>query len=292
VNRDSSETEWNADPFNADEDDSPDLWSSQATEGDAGLPPFIDPEIEAELEAEGPPDWMGIRWRDIAPEDKAQAWTALRQWVDWFIREYNCNSVDITPCWYEHADMVAELYAGMCAEYKIWEEGSPGLGAMTTWHPHVQAMKVRLAAMVAARQCSAKAQHQDDPVDLPFTYDTIRWAAVRDSISVVTELPRTDANRYWRPVTGDGTGELVHGEEVFVGSLTEASAAILGTTILSGADARTVQVRHTAPANQSASYWEHSDDKTGWTQHPDEESANVSGRTGSDGIPENERVSA
>jgi hypothetical protein len=97
VNRDSSETDWNADPFNADEDDAPDLWSSQAAEGESGLPPFIDPEIEAELEGGGPPDWLGIRWRDIAPEDKPQAWTALRQWVDWFIREYNCNSVDITP---------------------------------------------------------------------------------------------------------------------------------------------------------------------------------------------------
>jgi hypothetical protein len=179
----------------------------------------------------------------------------------------------------------------MCAEYKIWEEGSPGLGAMTTWHPHVQAMKVRLAAMVAARQCSAKAQHQDDPVDLPFTYDNNRWAAVRDGISVVTELPRTGANRYWRPVTGDCAGELVHGEEVFVGSISEAPAAIARTTILSGAAARTVQVRHTAPANQSASYWEHSEDKTDWIQHADEETAGVSGRTG-DGIPANEKVSA
>lgn len=276
MSRETSATGWKAEPYNADEDttpandaDGPDLWKD-ATKPEDMPNPFLAPDIEEELEAGGPPDWLGIRWRDIGDEDRADAWTGLRQWVDWFIREYNLNTSQITPCWYEHADVTAELYAAMCAEYKIWEEGLPGIGAMTTWHPHVQALKGRLSEMMSRRQCGATNQHHPDADDLPFAYDHERWARVRDGISTVTVLPRTDSTRWWRPVTGTGD-EKITGKEILVGGTRAPGVQeITGTTLFSGADAQTFQARHTATPG-AETYWEH---MTGrghdWTRHLDQ----------------------
>lgn len=50
--------------------------------------------------------------------------------------------------------------------------------------------------------------------------------------------------------------------------------AVGGATIVSGAAARTIQVRHSAPAGQSASYWEHAEaqtDATAWARHHETE---------------------
>jgi hypothetical protein len=271
-----SATDWTVEPFNADED-APDSWAQDtgtpAGAGGVGLPAFLDPDIEAEL-GEGPPEWMGIRWRDISAEDKPAVWTALRQWVDWFVREYQLNTSQITECWFEHSDIVAELYAGMCAEYKIWEEGTPGLGAMTTWHPHVQAMTARLAAMVDKRQCHITG-HQDDPADLAFTYNQDRWARIRDGITTTVEVPREGINRRWRPIAVARGGEVIAGREILVGPAAAVEAdQITGTTLLSGAAAESVQLRHTTKGAAAESYWEHTTGpgrQDGWTRHTDPE---------------------
>ncbi|GAB2714162.1 hypothetical protein ACX801_17960 [Arthrobacter bambusae] len=280
--QETSATGWNSEPFNADEDaEAPDLWKDPV-DPEEEQPAFLAPDIEAELEAEGPPDWLGLRWKDIADEDRADAWTGLRQWVDWFIREYNLNTSQITPCWYEHADITAELYAAMCAEYKIWEEGLPGIGAMTTWHPHVQALKSRLSDMMSKRQCVATNKHHADTEDLPFTYDQERWSAVRDGVTTITELPRHDTNRWWRPVANPKGAEPVTGKEILVGGTRKpAPVEITGTTLFSGAAAGTFQARHaTSPGAGSEAYWEHAPatDPTVWTRHtdkPEEPSATV-----------------
>lgn len=270
-----SATDWTVEPFNADED-GPDSWAQEAGlpagAGGGGLPAFLDPDIAAEL-GEGPPEWMGIRWRDISPADKPGAWTALRQWVDWFLREYQLNTSQITECWFEHSDIVAELYAGMCAEYKIWEEGTPGLGAMTTWHPHVQAMTARLAAMVEKRQCHITG-HQDDPDDLAFTYNQDRWARIRDGITTTVEVPRDGINRRWRPVAVAPGGEVIAGREILVGPARVVEAGkVTGITLLSGAAADSVQLRHTTPGAAVESYWEHTTGpggQDGWTRRTEQ----------------------
>lgn len=277
--RDTSATGWNAEPFNADEDNStdateaeaPDLWKDAASPSEE-LRPFVAPDIEDELEDAGPPEWMGIRWRDIDDTDRAEAWTGLRQWVDWFIREYNLNTTHLTPCWYEHADIVAELYAAMCAEYKVWDEGMPGLAPMTTWHPHVQALKARLAEMVSQRQCAATRAHVEDEPDLPFTYDQDRWAAVRDGITTTTDLPRAGVPQRWRPVTTAADGTTVTGRELLVGGKANPSSAeFSGTTLLSGADTATFRTRHTLHG-AAAHHWEKTPatETGGWTLHTDD----------------------
>ena len=273
--RETSATGWKTEPFNADEDntpesdgETPDVWNDASVNG---LPAFVDPDIGEELEEEGPPDWMGIRWRDIDESDSAEAWTVLRQWVDWFIREYSLTTSQITPCWYEHADVVAELYAAMCAEYKVWEEGMPGLAPMTTWHPHVQALKTRLAEITSKRQCAPTRKHHPDVEDLPFTYDQESWARVRDGHRRTTELPRGESDQWWRPVTGNVTGG-----EFLVGGIAAASDPVItGTTLLSGAAADTFQARHTT-SPRAETHWEYTNTREGtadWTRHvPGDES--------------------
>ena len=256
-----------AEPFNDDED-TQDVWKDAAKPAD-GLPAFVAPDIEDELDVDGPPEWMGIRWRDIDDTDRAEAWTGLRQWVDWFIREYSLTTSQITPCWYEHADIVAELYAGMCAEYKAWDEGMPGLAPMTTWHPHVQAMKNRLSEMVSDRQCKATKTHEADPADLPFTYDQDAWVRVRDGITTTTDLPRKKTDHRWRPVTTAADGTAVTGRELLIGGDASPSPAeFSGTTLLSGADTATFRTRHTLHG-AAGHYWEHTPSpETGtWSRH-------------------------
>lgn len=261
---------WEAEPFNAPGDGDADLWSTPAPAGadqQEGREPFVDPDIEAELDA-GPPSWMGMRWRDIEAADRPEAWTALRQWVDWFIREYQLKSTMLPPCWFEHADMVAELYAAMCAEYKIWEEGSPGLGAMTTWHPHVQAMRTRLAAMTAARTCNAKKVHTPDLPDLPWSYNEVRWAQIRDGGHQIDDLPREDEDTVWHPLLIKGTGEFETGAEVRVRGHHTAEPRIEGTTLLSNAATETAQVRSYVSGGDAETVWEYFEAPDGpWKRH-------------------------
>ena len=79
------------------EDDEPD-WSETAPLQDEGPTetslPYIDPEVAAELAQEGPPVWMGTRWREIEAEHQWQAWNHLRRWVDWFVAEYRLGALD------------------------------------------------------------------------------------------------------------------------------------------------------------------------------------------------------
>lgn len=260
---------WNGEPFNADEDDdTADVWKDASKPAD-GLPAFVDEDIADELDVAGPPDWLGIRWRDIDDTDRAEAWTGLRQWVDWFIREYNLNTSQVTPCWYEHADIVAELYAAMCAEYKTWDEGMPGLAPMTTWHPHVQALKARFAEMISARQCAATKTHVRDEPDLPFTYDQDAWTRIRDGIVSTMDLPRHGTAHRWRPVTTAADGTTITGRELLVGgSAGQIPAGFTAETLLSGAAASTFSARHTLHG-AAENHWEHTpaNERAGWSRY-------------------------
>lgn len=123
--------------------------------------PHMDTEIAAELLAEGPPAWFGVRWREIAAEDQWDAWNGLRRWVDWLIHEYRISAQEILDCWYHHPDITAELYAAMCMEYKVWEEEAPGLSPMMMWHPNLQQMLYRVRAMTEKAGCANNGGHKE-----------------------------------------------------------------------------------------------------------------------------------
>ncbi|XJN90030.1 hypothetical protein ACHMXD_03085 [Micrococcus luteus] len=147
------------------EDDELTDWEGPASaddDGQTGTPlPYVDPEVAAELAGEGPPVWMGRRWREIEAEHQWQAWNHLRRWVDWFVAEYRLVTSVVPPCWYKHSDLTAELYAAMCMEYKVWEEQAPGLGPMMMWHPHVEMLTARLRRMVDEAGCAKTGAHKD-----------------------------------------------------------------------------------------------------------------------------------
>lgn len=159
------------------------------TPGVGGRAPFQDPRLAAqEASGDGPPPWLGTRWREIKPEHQREAWIGLRRWVDWYIHEYQINAQVIPNCWYLHPNMVQELYAAMCMEHKAWEEGAASLTPMMMWHPNVQAMNMRLREMVAEHSAEcAKGNHK--PVErMERTYDEDTWRRVaygwRDTTTV------------------------------------------------------------------------------------------------------------
>ncbi|MCV7532387.1 MULTISPECIES: hypothetical protein [Micrococcus] len=147
------------------EDDELTDWEGPAAadaDGQTGTPlPYVDPEVAAELAGEGPPVWMGTRWREIEAEHQWQAWNTLRRWVDWFVAEYRLVTSVVPPCWYKHSDVTAELYAAMCMEHKVWEEQAPGLGPMMMWHPHVEMLIARLRRMVDEAGCAKIGAHKE-----------------------------------------------------------------------------------------------------------------------------------
>lgn len=124
--------------------------------------PYLDKELAQELSADGPPQWLGIRWRDIPVEDQPEAWNGLRRWVDWFVEEYRLPTAVVPPCWYRHSDMVAELYAAMSMEYKVWEEQVPTLSPMMFWHTNLQQMIYRLREAGTNAGCASNGQHQEE----------------------------------------------------------------------------------------------------------------------------------
>lgn len=201
------------------EDDEPTEWEGPATaddDGQTGTPlPYVDPEVAAELAGEGPPVWMGTRWREIEAEHQWEAWNHLRRWVDWFVAEYRLGTSIVPACWYRHPDVTAELYAAMCMEYKVWDEQAPGLGPMMMWHPHVEMMTARLRRMVDEAGCAKIGQHKDPEAygnrgayELDYDEsDWTRWAATEREEELI-ERP-TEGVKYVRAKVVDPDGNVL-----------------------------------------------------------------------------------
>lgn len=201
------------------EDDELTDWEAPAAaddDGQTGTPlPYVDPEIAAELAGEGPPVWMGTRWREIEAEHQWEAWNTLRRWVDWFVAEYRLVTSVVPPCWYKHSDLTAELYAAMCMEYKVWEEQAPGLGPMMMWHPHVEMLTARLRRMVDEAGCAKIGQHKEPEAygDRPafnLDYDEDDFTAWAATTCEQHALERPEAGvKYVRARVFNGDGEEI-----------------------------------------------------------------------------------
>ncbi|QCU77986.1 hypothetical protein E7744_07165 [Citricoccus sp. SGAir0253] len=265
-------------PWVDDEDD--DTWLNQAPSpgpADGGAPgsplTYLDPEVEAALAAEGPPEWLGTRWRQIEPGQQWDAWNGLRRWVDWFIREYRLTTSDVPACWYRHPDLTAELYAAMCMEYKVWEEQAPGLAPMMMWHPNVAQLRSRLKEMTHEAGCVQAGKHKE-PVAYSgavgayeLDYDEDDWITVASTIRTEKVIDRpTTGVKYVRAraVDADGTE---HGASDPLG-LQARSVAGLGSVALAYTSTTPGQAGVTVniaggPENLTV-VWEESADGTTW----------------------------
>ena len=184
----------------------------------AGTPlPYQDQDVVAALAAEGPPEWLGTRWREIPAEQQWDAWNGLRRWVDWLVKEYRLTNSDVPVCWYRHSDITAELYAAMCMEYKVWEEQAPNLGPMMMWHPNLAQMIMRLKQMTKDAGCTQNGAHKE-PVAYServgaheVDYDEDDWLAAASTIRTETTVERPDHGRSYvrASVIDPSTGQVL-----------------------------------------------------------------------------------
>lgn len=170
--------------------------------------PYQDAEVTAQLAQEGLPHWFGVRWREIALEDQAQAWTWLRRWVDWFTVEYHVSEVTVPACWFQHTDTTAELYAAMCTEQKVWEAEAPTVMTVMNWQSQLPGIYQRL------RDCShnlCSGGHR--PIDRQQylrSVDEDAWAEVVAGRQATTTFQRPgQGRRYVRAVLEDAEGETL-----------------------------------------------------------------------------------
>ncbi|WP_261623258.1 hypothetical protein [Nesterenkonia marinintestina] len=119
-------------------------------------------DLEAEMEAEADPEWLGRRWRELESTETQHALVGLRRWVDWLVCEHSLNSAIVPACWFRHPAIVAELYAAMNMEHKAWAEGEPTVQPMMMWLPHLEQMKVRLRELVAELAGCADGTHVEE----------------------------------------------------------------------------------------------------------------------------------
>lgn len=176
--------------------------------------PYLDPEVAEELLGEGPPTWFGVRWRDIPEADQADAWNALREWVDWLVREYKLPTSVVPPCWYKHSDITAELYAAMCMEHKVWEEQEPGLSPMMFWHPNLQQMIHRLREAVTTAGCVSAGQHKEPMAvgsrAFELDYDEADWQQHVNTATTTQQFERPERGvLYIRAGIVDPEGTMV-----------------------------------------------------------------------------------
>ena len=189
--------------------------SQQKQRASTPLPEFLDSEVTDELAGEMAPVWLGTRWRDIPEADQLDAWNGLREWVDWLVKEYRLSGAIVPPCWYKHTDIVAELYAAMCMEYKVWEEGEPGLNPMMFWHPNLHQMIHRLRESVNIAGCYSAEEHREPFVVkglAPFEldYNETDWSEHVNTATSAQRIARPEEGvRYVRAGVVDDNGEVV-----------------------------------------------------------------------------------
>lgn len=208
-------------------------WGSRAA-AQSGPNPFRDPRLAAAETAAGPPLWLGTRWRDIAVAQQREAWIGLRRWVDWLINEYRLPEQVVPACWYLHPNLVEELYAAMCMEFKAWEEAAPSLTPMMMWHPNLQAMITRLREQVADLGTCVRGEHQAVE-HLARDYDEDQWRRIaygrRENTTV--QRPKADEEGYLLRARLIGPD----GKELAV------SDSVVGIAAIKGAEPATVQLR-------------------------------------------------
>lgn len=164
-----------------------------------------------DVDIEERPAGIGTRWRDIEDADRPAVWEYLRKWVDWFVYEYELSVQVVPACWYRHRVIVAELYAMMVAELKVWEEGTGGTTAPAfQFQGHVEAMKLRLSNL--AGKCLSEGKHVeprilDGVVPNVLQYNESDWNQFVTSTSSQQSLPRDKADRFWRRVVKVGPNE-------------------------------------------------------------------------------------
>lgn len=99
------------------EDDS---WSAAALDDREGAPTMLTPTV--------------VNWRKIADDERADACSALADWVqNWLVPRYALQRRLVPDCWHQHPSMVEELSALHTAWLVAFDEADGGFGPIG-WH--------------------------------------------------------------------------------------------------------------------------------------------------------------
>ncbi len=123
-----------------------------------------------------------IHWPSLLPDEAAQAWADLRDWVEDLVDRLGLGTRVVPPCWYRHNALVEPLSALRDHErISFAPNGSPNTAV--DWFRAVREIEHHLTQASARTQCSIN-EHRPDPARTWQT-DQTQWrtfvaADVRD----------------------------------------------------------------------------------------------------------------
>lgn len=224
---------------------------------------FADPQFEADAsDTQQKYPFLGKRWREITdPAEARQAWVWLREWVDWFVAEFEVSVSTIPPCWYRHRPMVAELWAAANAEMKAWEEEAATTLPLTAWNNYLPGLFSRLRENGGAKRCLGTDGHVESR-HTALKVDEIDWATHLNS---VTDVEVGVSPGWWRMAASTEYGGQMVSKPINVPSgawLVEESVTgpVLG---VSGDGGFTVSATVTGDGLYR-SWWERQEDTGEW----------------------------
>ncbi len=133
---------------------------------------------------DGPSDPIGahaVNWRTLAPEEAAEEWVELREWVEWFTVRYNIAQSTIPNCWWQHGHLVEELSALHTARVAAFDPSDTGYGPIS-WHERLASALPRLTRAYGG---GCGGSHHNLP--------SRSWADVTDETAWTTWLARMQA---------------------------------------------------------------------------------------------------
>ena len=240
---------------------------SETTSADAL---FADPQFDtSEEDSEAKYPFLGKRWREITdPAEARDAWVWLRDWVEWFVREYEVKSSEIPKCWYRHRPVVAELWAVANAEMKAWEEGAASTLPLTGFHNYVPGVLDRIKNTNSVRRCVSAKEHLADydigdgrdSADL--RVDESDWAVHMASVSDLEG--QLEAGR-WRAVVSNEAGQQEVSQPVEVPASAGEPQLSVSTPVISfdGSGQPSLAVRISG-AGLYRSWWEQQQTDGSW----------------------------
>ncbi|WP_113718111.1 hypothetical protein [Arthrobacter dokdonensis] len=124
------------------------------------------------------------RWRDLDSVTAPKAWTALGRWVSWLVATYRLTTSVVPDCWWQHPELVAELYALQKAELASYTPTDPGFGPLG-FHERLPLAIERLRQETRTIGCVGLQAHREArprllPTDAP---EFLAWSAEPHQVS-------------------------------------------------------------------------------------------------------------
>lgn len=87
-----------------------------------------------------------VNWRTLDdPEQIAERWAELRDWVEWFVVRYEIPNSLIPDCWWRHGALVEELSALSTAHAASFDPSDTGYGPVS-WHERLTLARARFSS--------------------------------------------------------------------------------------------------------------------------------------------------